>query len=68
MSGTVREARLGTPTARARLKAGRMAHWNTIVAGRDHLGWQRWPEDRAGRWLLQESGGPMPIPPRPSAR
>jgi integrase len=57
MSGTVREARLGTPTARARLKAGRQPHWNAIVAGRDHLGWQRWPDDRAGRWLLRKRRG-----------
>jgi integrase len=53
MAGTVREARLGTRTARARLKPGRQPHWNTIIAGRAHLGWQRWPEDLVGRWLLR---------------
>ena len=26
---------------------------NTIVAGRDHLGWQRRPEDAAGRWIYR---------------
>lgn len=57
MAGTVQEARLGTPTARSRLKPGRMPHWNTIVAGRDHLGWQRRPKDRAGRWLLRTRRG-----------
>jgi integrase len=53
MTGTIREARLGTRTARARLKPGRQPHWNTIIAGRAHLGWQRWPGDASGRWLLR---------------
>ena len=57
MARTIREARLGTPTARSRLKAGRMPHWNTIAAGREHLGWQRWPRERAGRWLLRQRRG-----------
>jgi integrase len=57
MAGTVREARLGTPTARARLKPGRQPHWHTITAGRAHLGWQRWPEDLVGRWLLRRRHG-----------
>src|SRR5262245_5417181 len=57
MAGTVREARLGTPTARAKLKPGRQPHWNTLVAGRDHLGWQRWPGDKAGRWVLRRRRG-----------
>jgi hypothetical protein len=41
MSGTVREAKLTTPTARARLKRGRQPAWRTIVPGRIHLlaGW-----------------------------
>jgi len=53
MAGTVREARLGTRTSRARLKRGRQPHWSTITAGRAHLGYQRWPGDRAGRWVLR---------------
>ena len=57
MARTIREARLGTPTARSQLKAGRMPHWNTIAAGREHLGWQRWPRERAGRWLLRQRRG-----------
>src|SRR5262249_26200211 len=52
MSGTVREAKLQTPTARARLKRGRQAHWRAIAPGR-HLGYQRRPDDVAGRWLLR---------------
>src|SRR5262245_60504873 len=53
MAGTVKEARLGSPTARARLQRGRQPHWVTIIAEKAHLGWQRWPEDRAGRWVLR---------------
>ena len=57
MARTIREARLGSPTARSRLRAGRQPHWNTLTAGRDHLGWQRWPEERSGRWLLRRRRG-----------
>jgi integrase len=53
VAGAIREARLVTPTARMRLKLGRQPHWSTIIAGRAHLGWQRWPDDRTGRWLLR---------------
>jgi integrase len=53
MAGTVREAKLQNPTQCKRLKSGRQPHWNTIVAGRDHLGWQRRPEDAAGRWIYR---------------
>src|SRR5262245_43623263 len=57
MAGTVREARLGTRTSRARLKRGRMPHWQTIVSGKSHLGYQRWPGDRCGRWMLRRRVG-----------
>jgi integrase len=57
MAGTIREAKLGNPKARSRLKAGRQPHWNTIVAGRDHLGYARKPGDAAGRWLLRRRRG-----------
>jgi integrase len=53
MARTIREARLGSPTARTRLKPGRQAHWVTLVSGRAHLGWQRREDRRAGRWLLR---------------
>jgi integrase len=53
MARTIREAKLGTPTSRRRLKAGRQPHWHTIVAARDHLGYQRRIEDKVGRWLLR---------------
>jgi integrase len=56
MAGTVRSARLNSPTARGKLKRGRQPHWSALVttrAGRAHLGWQRWPGDGLGRWLLR---------------
>ena len=54
MSGTVREARLGTPTARVRLKPGRQPHWNAVIAGKAHLGYQRRNGDKIGRWILRQ--------------
>src|SRR5215813_14645887 len=39
------------------LKPGRQPHWHAIVAGRDHLGWQRWPDDKIGRWVLRRRRG-----------
>jgi integrase len=57
MAGTIREARLGSPTARSRLARGRQPHWNTLIAGRAHLGWQRWPDDKTGRWILRRRTG-----------
>jgi hypothetical protein len=53
MSGIIREAKLQTPIARARLKRGRQAHWRTIIPGKAHLGYQRRADDRRGRWLLR---------------
>jgi integrase len=53
MAGTVREAKLNSRATRARLKRGRQPHWRTIIVGRVHLGYQRWPEDQEGRWLLR---------------
>src|SRR6516165_3567764 len=57
MAGTVKEAKLQNPTARKRLRAGRQPHWNTLVAGRDHLGYQRKEGDDAGRWLIRRRRG-----------
>src|SRR5262245_6263314 len=53
MSGTVKHARLESQSARARLKRGRQPHWQALVEGRVHLGWQCWKGDPAGRWLLR---------------
>ena len=52
MARTVRHAPLETPTARARLKRGRQAHWRALGAG-SHLGYRRRPRDREGRWMVR---------------
>src|SRR5262245_43809991 len=54
MTGTVKEARLATPTARARLTRGRQPHWRALIPGRVHLGYRRRPEDLSGVWLLRK--------------
>lgn len=54
MSGTVKEANLRTRTARVRLRRGREPSWHTLLPGRAHLGWQRWPGPAAGRWVLRQ--------------
>ncbi len=51
--GVVRDARLESPTARARLKRGRQPHWQALIEGRAHLGYQCWKGQPAGRWLLR---------------
>src|SRR5215472_15106756 len=53
MSGSVKHARLESQSARARLKRGRQPHWQALVEGRVHLGWQCWKGDPAGRWLVR---------------
>jgi integrase len=53
MSGTVKHARLESQSARARLKRGRQPHWQALVEGRVHLGWQCWKGEPVGRWLLR---------------
>jgi hypothetical protein len=53
MSGTVKHARLESQSARARLKRGRQPHWQALVEGKVHLGWQCWKGEPVGRWLLR---------------
>jgi len=53
MSGTVRHARLETRWARAKLKRGRQPHWQAIITGKVHLGYQRWPDEPEGRWIFR---------------
>ena len=53
MAGTVKAARIESPSARARLKSGRQPHWKAIVEGRVHLGYQRWKGEADGRWVLR---------------
>jgi integrase len=56
MAGTVREAKLESPTSRSRLGRGRKCRWRTLLVGRAHLGWRRWKGKRGepgGQWLLR---------------
>jgi integrase len=53
MAGTVRHARLESVAARSRLKRGRQPHWQALVEGKIHLGWQCWKKEPTGRWLLR---------------
>src|SRR4029078_9265121 len=51
-------AKVENRTSRARLKRGRQAHWREIngpsgAIKRVPLGYQRWPEDKNGRWILR---------------
>ena len=57
MARTVREARIETRTARAKLKPGRQPHWRALLPGRLRLGYQRKPDATAGRWLLMRRRG-----------
>jgi integrase len=53
MAGIVQHAKIETRTARARFKPGRQPHWQAIITGRAHLGWQKREGKREGRWLLR---------------
>jgi hypothetical protein len=53
MAGTVKHARLESQSARARLKRGRQPHWQALIEGKVHLGWQCWKGESVGRWLLR---------------
>ena len=57
MAGTVKHARLESPSARSRLKRGRQPHWQALREGRVHLGYQCWKGDAAGRWVLRRYVG-----------
>jgi integrase len=57
MAGTVKHAKLESQSARARLKRGRQPHWQALVEGRVHLGWQCRKGDLVGRWLLRRCSG-----------
>jgi integrase len=49
---TIKPAAMSTRTARKSLTRGRQPHWNALAA-RAHLGYQRWPDEKAGRWILR---------------
>jgi integrase len=53
MARPLKQAPIEGRGQRRRLKPGRQAHWQTIVPNRVHLGYQRWPDDREGRWIVR---------------
>src|SRR6266436_985603 len=53
MAGTVKHARLESQSARARLKRGRQPHWQALIEGKVHLGYQCWKGEPVGRWVLR---------------
>src|SRR6185369_16364502 len=53
MAGTVKHAKLESRTARSRLKRGRQPHWQALVPGRVHLGYQCWKGEPVGRWVMR---------------
>ena len=57
MAGKIRHAKLETRTSRKQLERGRNPHWQSISAGRAHLGYQVWPDDQNGRWMLRRNIG-----------
>jgi integrase len=57
MAGTVKHKRLESPSARNRLKRGRQAHWQAVIEGRMHLGYQVRKGEPVGRWLLRRYVG-----------
>lgn len=57
MSGTVKDKKLGTPTARSNLKRGRQPHLKSLTTGKTALGYQRKEGALRGRWLLRRNLG-----------
>jgi integrase len=52
MARTIRPVAISTRTSRARLRRGRQPTWNAIARG-VHIGYQRWPGEPSGRWILR---------------
>jgi integrase len=53
MAGKVKYKNIESRTARSRLKRGRQPHWQSLVTGKVHLGYQCWKGDKEGRWVLR---------------
>jgi integrase len=54
---TIRDAKLETRAARARLKPGRKPHFKTLVPGKLHLGYRRKHKDLPGQWIVRHYVG-----------
>ena len=57
MPRTIRDAKLETRAARARLKPGRKPHFKTLVPGKLHLGYRRKHKDLPGQWIVRHYVG-----------
>ena len=57
MSRTVRDAKLETRAARARLTPGRKPHFKTLIPGKLHLGYRRKRQDQPGTWIARQYVG-----------
>jgi integrase len=53
MAGKVQYKNIESRTARSRRKRGRQPHWQSLVTGKVHLGYQCWKGDKVGRWVLR---------------
>ena len=53
MAGKVQHKNIESRTARSRRKRGRQPHWQSLVTGKVHLGYQCWKGDKVGRWVLR---------------
>ena len=53
MSRTIRDSRIETRAARARLTPGRKPYWKTLEPGKLHLGYRRRKKDEPGVWLVR---------------
>jgi hypothetical protein len=53
MTRTVEHKKIETPTARAKLARGNNKHYQSLIAGKAALGYQRKEDAPHGRWLLR---------------
>jgi hypothetical protein len=53
MARTVRDAKLESRAARARLAVQPKPHWRTLVPGQLHLGYRRRRKDAPGTWVVR---------------
>jgi len=57
MARTIRDNRLESRAARARLPVGMKPHWKTLEPGQLHLGYRRKAKDQPGLWLARRYKG-----------
>ena len=57
MARTIRDVKLETRAARARLAPNRKPYWKTLVPGRLHVGYRKKSKDQPGTWLVRQYVG-----------